>query len=897
MYLSTNEAPLKAYILHYTVMKNLKDLRSLIALIGLLFITTLANAQGDATQSCYCKVSVNEEKSPARKGHFLNIQSCSRYLEKKGFIEVWSNVCSEQKVEYTLSCGADEVIKTAKCISRTKHHNFLLLNEKASLPKADSVFTFHDSSRFSIRKSFSYLNHFLERNRGLDLSNSLYGGIYEQGTKNRVDLTILDFYLQVENLFNHKKFTSQLTKLRDITQQDPIKNFTLLYQWLDEEIESNKKVRKRLKHITPLIYNERGAALIPSLSFINKNNVFSPRRDKHIKLYNQIIQSKNRVKIFKKLKQVYFPDLKTPITVELLSTRKKKELKETILKVHWQEHLSRVRGFNTDNSLYQYDFKMNSRGDTILENANIKDPTATPISRSTIDIFNYIHNKLDLEFLKSVFHNIIGGEMSLEGISPLVVSENMVFWEDVVQEDSWARHISAGNDTILLIFRDWLKKNQTEVLEKLAERELDTDLLNELKKWKNKTRPKRGLTLDLYPILEKDFPLRPWEKHYLLNSRGEKFVLGEKKLKRTMRTMRTMRTIRTIRTIIGRFKSIAKVENIASAAVASGVMAVSANAYASAAASTLIHDFITAKRYGHEVDKYMIQNTPANMLSALIFSTGFTPGRMADAVFRGAANGALQSVITGSSVKLGMIVGGLSGGALHQLPPELSNWIIPGEDKNTLNIFSEIAEQAFFKGINGAVVSYYEDGDWQKGLKKGAAYGAGSAAVKIAIFGVRYDANSYISDEEIAEYNELHNHADGHYCGVHLNRDTSVMTDRYGMEININRDDIQRAQFRRDGLLMKGKSDSVLGTNFSSPFGSEIGMAEGYLTREETLLHEVMHTRQMQQGRMLNIINRLGPNSVPEGFWEEYRNVGSATLPKGYYKTFIYVNLEGDLAS
>lgn len=842
----------------------MSPLRKALLLIP-LFLSVSAYAERQEERSCYCKIQVGGEKTPIRSRHFKNIEACQDYLIEQKSIGLWENFCGQDgRAQYEISCFGSKAAYRTNCKARTEFHQFLTFTSDAQIQYTPGAFAYHDSSDFNLRKSFSDVALFIESNPGLDINNSLFGGIFDQLTQKRVDLTIIDFTHQVLKLLEDKNYDDLHRQLKSIVANDPIKNFPRFFRILDQ---NNKgRLGRKLRTIVPVLYDGNGVAIVDNLGILTKARFTNPKYKASLERYNKVMISPNRVALGKRLKEKFFEGINSPLTASHLETLSKKEFESLYNEVNWREHLRRVAELKHNDPHYYYEFKMDIRdGITYLESANPKPDSDVILTRSAVEIFNYIHRHMFQE---------------RTDITPRLIQEDLESWEDVVQEHSWSRHISTGDDQVLLVLRDWMKKNRETILETLKKEEFDSDVLADLSDWKKGRKPKRALTLDIYPSLVKNFPERDWEKHYVLNDRGEKILIGENDLERVTRN------------VLGRLKRIFSIENIASAATATGVASLTGNAYASASATTLVHDFIVAKKYGYEVGEYLLENTPTNLASSLVFSSGFVAGRTADAIFTGAATGALQSFITGQDLRLGILVGGLSGGVLQQLPPEFSNWIVPGEDKNTLNIFSEVAQTAFFKGMNGAIVGYYEDGDWKKGLKKGALFGAGYAGYKILVYGVRYDANAYISDEEIEEYNHLHNHEDGDYTGEHLSRNTSVMSERYGQDLEVTRDDIKRAQIRRDGLIQRGKGDSVLASNYAGPFGNEISMGDNALDREETILHEVMHTRQAQLGRMQFL---LGRTALPEGFWEEYKNVGEATLPQGYYRTFIYVDLSGDL--
>ncbi len=837
----------------------------IIFILVFLFGSASSYAERGEEPSCFCNIKVASKKSPVRSGHFKNLETCQKYLvEEKGSFDFWENFCEEGRAQYELSCFGQKRSYSTSCKKRTEFHQFLTFKEGAKIEHKSGAFSYHDSSKFHLRKSFSDIALFIEGNPGLTLSNSLYGGIYDRAKSLRIDLTLIDFQHQVLRLLKEEGFDDLYPELNELSSNGPIKNFGRFFRRIDQE--NKGKLSRKLRSLVPVLYDSNAMAIVDELGVLSKARITNPRYKYYLERYNKIIVSPNRKHLAQTLKTTFYPELKTPLTASHLSDLSKKEFETLYNEVNWKEHLKRVEELTQNDPSYYYEFKMDIRdGITYLEKANPKPDTEIILTRSAIEIFNYI--------LRHMYQD-------RTDITPVVIQKNLEQWEDLVQEHSWSQQISFGDDQVLLVLRDWMKKNHSLITQSLRRVELKKEVIQGLTSWKVNRRPKRGLTLDLYPELVKTFPERPWESHFILNERGEKIVIGENDLERVTRN------------IWSRLKTLFSIENIASAVTATGVASLTGNAYASASATTLVHDFIVAKKYGYEVEDYLLDNTPMNLANSLVFSSGFVAGRTADAIFRGAATGAMQSLITGQDLRLGMLVGGISGGVIQQLPPEFSNWVVSGEDQNTLNIFSEIAEKTAFKGINGAIVGYYENGDWQKGLKKGALFGAGYAAYNIVIYGVRYDANAYISDEELEEYNHLHNHEEGHYSGEHLVRDTSNMSDRYGEELLITRDDIKRAQIRRDGLLQKGKPDSVLASNYGGPFGSEISMGEGYLDREETILHEIMHTRQAQMGRMQFLFSK---GFVPEGFWEEYKHVGEATLPKGYYRTFIYVDLKGDL--
>ncbi len=818
---------------------------------------SLAEQQDD--RSCYCKIKVGDSrtKNPIRSQHFRSLDKCQDHLVEKESLGLWENFCDESgRAYYEISCNGKKKAYHTLCEARTEYHQFLKFSANAKINYTPGAFSYHESSHFNLRRSFSDMALFIRDNNGLDLSHSLYGGIYDEINSYRVDLTLIDFVFQV--LQKVKKADSSLyDQLVEIINDDPIKNFHSFFVALDK---ANKgRVHRAISRIVPILYGPNGEALFDDLGIITKARFTNSDYSQKIKRYNQVVFNPNKVDIFKELKSEFFRDLRTPITVEILNQLDQKEFEKLYRSVNWRNHIKRVNTIAALNPEIEYQFEMDyESGISLLVKGS-------GISREAKEVFNYLQVNLF-------------GHLKRNDLTPKLIEDHLEQWEEVVQEHSWSRHITAGDDHTLLVLRDWMKKNQEDILNRINQVEMSNDIQSAINRWKKGRRPMRALTLDLYESLKTLYPDRPWEKHFILGDHGQRIVIGEKSLDRAARN------------IYGTLKKILSLENVSSAATSIAVGSATGNAYLSASATTIVHDFIVAKRYGYNVKDYMRSNTPKNLATSLIFSSGLTPGRTADAIFRGATNGAFQSLVTGQDVKLGFIVGGISGGALQQLPPEASHWIVPGENKNAFNIISELSEQAFFKGMNGALVGYFSDGNWQKGLRRGSIFGAVNAGVNILIFGVRYDANAFISDEEIAEYNHLHNHEDGHYQGEHLERNTSVMNDRYGQDIEVTRDDILRANIRRDGLIQKSRDS--LATNFSGPFGSEISMGSEYLDREETILHEVMHTRQAQQGRLQFMFSK---SVLPEGFWEEYADVGAATLPQGYYRTFIYVDLNKDL--
>jgi hypothetical protein len=832
-----------------------------------LITTPSLFAESRGAQSCYCKIGYNSLsiEEEVRPNHFNSLSQCYDHLTKKKTWDTWSDVCTDKnQVSFELSCGGEKKAYKTRCQKRTEFHSYLFFTNDAKIQGGQGALNFHDGSEFNLRRSFSDLALYIEKNPNLSITNSLAGGIYDSVTSRRIDLTIIDFYHQIRELaksMNNQKF---LAAVDQAVGNDPIKNFPRLFRLLDSI--KTTKIKRKMSNLVPIVYDRNGFAEKEHLSYISKVRFLNPNYTKKVNLYNKFAASHNREALFKETKKKFFKNLNTPVTAHKLFELDEKSLDSLFNSVNYDEHIKRVTRYSNEDRDYQLVFGMNKEtGVTYLAKVNPRKSGVPEISESAIEVFNYIHSKMLLT-------------IEVPGVTPSLIQKNLERWEDLIQEYSWSRQISIGDDQVLLVLRDWMKKNYSAVQSKLRPLVEEADVKKELMSWKQGRRPKRGLTLDVYEFLKEEFKDRPWEKHFVINEKGQKIVIGENQ---------TDRTVRNVWSILRNFFS---TENVASAAVSTAVMSTTTNPYLSASASTIVHDTIVAYKYGYEIDEYLKRNSPANLATSMIFASGFLPGRFADAVFTGAATGGIQSILTGRDIRLGMLVGGISGGVLQTLPPELSQWVVTGEDKDGLNIFTELAEEAVFKGMNGAVVAYMEDGDWVSGAKEGALFGLGYAGMNMLLYGVRYDANAYISDEEIAEYNELHNHAEGDYHGTTLSRETSDMASRYGKEIKLTREDIERANIRKGGLIQNGKGDDVYGTNFTNVYDSQISINTSQLTREETILHEVMHTRQAQQGRMLRVIHRL-----PEGFWEEYEHIGDVALPKGYYKTFIYVDLTDDL--
>lgn len=735
----------------------------------------------------------------------------------------------------------------------------------------DEVLDYEHSRHFDFKNTFSPLATFFKNNPGINGDKVFEGGLVDGNTGQRIDLTIYDMTDQIEFLINKHGSDEDLYEFKNIVGDDPIGNFPKLYDWFNTLASNDSKINRESKKLILQNYSFEGFAAPVGQGIFGEGGIRALSHNRFVKNYNRVMNGRNADLVMQQIRSEYFPDRKIPLTVAKLRELRRRKINQVVQKVNKAEFDAAVNVIVRSSPGAQLRFRRGRDGAVILRSGKIGD---NKINRTTIDLFNYVNNNTHSGLLNQIEQRTDRELTTLPSgqrvLLPSDIAGNEELLSDIVSEHSWETHISMGDDNVLLIVRKWMKENQDDIIKLVSERNADNqELLDELKKWQDGKKPPRRLTIDLYPLLTQLYPDQPWaDNAEFFDERGRPSKIGANGFQRTMSRLGHI------------VKNITRPESLASSATGLVMTSATGNPIISAGSATVVHDKIYEMRHGYEPGEYMRENTARNAAVSMVIASGFKGGRMSDAVFRGGVNGGMQAATTGRPVHIGIIVGGAQGATLQALPPGVSKWVVSGDNK-TANIVTEIAENATFTGARGAMIAYFDDGDWQTGMREGAMTGAAVATGKIILLGPRYDAQEHLTDEEIERYNHIHNYESGHFHDGTVHFHSENMSERYaGKRVIVTRDDLRRMNFRTGGII--GTSPGASATNYGNFAGNEIVMGEAAEERGKTIMHEGNHTIQATLGGRANfLIFGLSGGKEAGALWEEYLQTDKV-LPSNY---------------
>ncbi len=709
----------------------------------------------------------------------------------------------------------------------------------------------------------------------------------------RVDLFVYDYLDEVSFLFHKRRYQRYREEFKKVVNHQPVENFPKIYEFLLEKSEQDQNLKGKLKKIIPQLYGFDGKALPVEREFLKKGRFKRLAKIRRINAYNKVAFDPEAVNLQRFLRdQSFWKHYVTPgLTVSKFRKLKKSHLKNLIKAYRDAYQVAFLDGYlskdTPDLEVSLKSKKMNGQSNIVLhansEASEVTKKEVTPIfneiykSSSKYEIFGLIESSLGIELPRMRYQG-----RRFPVLTPGIIYTNLDDIKVLLRDFTWDFAIESGNDQILRILRKWMKENRDEIESriKLSKYYNGSNQLT----WKDGELPKRDFTLAIYSDLEEKFPDSPWIKNdSILDENGKRIRVSRNRI------------LKTLRFLGGQFKELLSFRSLISMGAASALMVITGNPFVSSAAASLSYDLLYAKTYGYRLSKYLKRNSIQNLGTSLVLATGFQSGRLARSVVMGGISGGIQAFFTGTSIRNGIMIGGVFEGILSQLPPSVTKWIVPGENKGVENAFLEIAEEAFFSAIKGGTMTGIETGNIVDGIIDGALYGAFIQALpRILFYGSRYDAAGLISEEQIAEYNELHNSqsacrrysSDGSFCTSW----SYIMRDRYGdsLEVELKLDDLKRYTYRKGGIVWAFIKDRFAG--FYMPLDGQISMHPDYVDRPSTILHEGMHVKQHEVAGYFYFLaspisgfgDYLNGGRVTPSFWEEYIMLPNAMLPSNF---------------
>lgn len=754
-------------------------------------------------------------------------------------------------------------------------------------------------SPFDFEQGLQSIANYIEENPSLMQGYDEKLGIIDPSNGLRLDLFIYDYIDELTHHFNKRKLRKYRDQFERKIGDRPIENFPKLYKFLKETAQTDEHLLDKLKEIVPQLYTFNGRALPVERKLLKSGQVKRLNKVRRINRYNKIAFDPEATNILRYLRdQEIHQGYHTPgLTVSKFRKLKRSRLKNLVGAFREGYHEAFDNGYLAKD-LPVLNLKLKRRGDHKRSNLYLRKTSGAEdiVKKQVIPLFNEIHKRSDKYEIFNLIEVALGEELPKMGfygrrfpvLTPGILYSNLEAIKVVLSRHTWEVAIDAGSDQVLQKLRKWMKENREAI-----EANIDVPVYlaaDSSFRWRKGKYPSRALTLEMFDDLQQAFPDSPWVKgNTFYDENGERVILSSNKFRRMIISM-------------GReIKDTFSIRGLLSIASASVVMALTGNPLASSAAGSLTYDMLYARKYGYRFARYMKNRALGNLATTVIFAAGFQSGKTARAIFLGGVSGLGQAALTGHSLRTGFIVGGIFDGVLAQLPPSVTKWVVPGEDKIVQNALLEVAEKAFFSGLKGGIMSYVDNQSIVDGIVNGALYGALVDAIpKMLFYGTRYAADELVTDAEIAEWNDLHNNRFGCRRTNQAGQCTSVsyvMRDRYGddFEVNLVRDDLERYTYRKGGFYWVLNKGTTIG--LYNPIDGQITMRPGYEGQKSTIIHEAGHAKQAEvagyfyfiSGVIPGISDFLHGETINKYLWEEYIYLEGVMLPDTYKQQLIAI--------
>jgi hypothetical protein len=680
--------------------------------------------------------------------------------------------------------------------------------------------------------------------------------LYQESENYRLDLTIVDLVDKAEIVIDDLKFDRYREDLSSLIVNNPI-NFYNWFLKLKELANKDEELFKKLdKKLFVQLYNKSGFAILPEYKFIDFKKIKDLGLLRRVKRYNGFLSNPEASGIraaFEKVKQATFslPQL----TVAKLKEINNRTLKK-ITKAYYKKYIQVVKAqYAIDRSTSKGTY-----GPMIFKRKGLKGAFAHTKSQEEgattvfkkfnhgVKIFNIINtvsHKQDLiSHLVKDLEKInlkVPKNSGLFILTPIFIEDNWIKVKESIQEYTLKSSINLDDDEYLFLVRKWVKKNSLKITkDQLAyNKDLpDSDKIA-LEFIENK-KPRRITILKQYAILEKLYPTRPWMRKSnpdMIDRKGRAQYFDEESGKKLSRKFKSF------------LRHLGKTETYTSLIAGTTVLIFSGgNVSLSMSARSIVKNAVYTAKHDKEWKEFL-KTAPADIISAFLYGSGFTAGRLYKILALGSAQGALQSLVTGQDIKTGAFVGaGMNLINYYVLPYSLAKPMTKGFDAESLrmNRLLEIAGTTVKSSIHGSIVATLTGEDPLKGALKGAMFGTVSSSLAIWFLGTRYYPLKDYSDEDldamIAAENDFQN--------VHGR----------GGDFKIDRQLILDSNYRVNGVL-----PNMISASITLP--GNVSMHSNHFEKLTVLTHEAHHLMQQHQSGVFGFyLFRYIPTSFLTGY-------------------------------
>ena len=675
--------------------------------------------------------------------------------------------------------------------------------------------------------------------------------LYRESENYRFDLTLLDIVDKVSISLSKNKFQRYQEELNSIIKEGPL-YFYDWYKKLKEIANSDEEFYEEInKKLYIQLYSKTGFALLPEYKFIDLQKIKDLGLLAKVKRYNEIVSSPEGLGFLDALGSLELDGFVTKkLTVTKMgeiSRKQIKKVKKAYMKVY--EGLFNYQYALENNSRLKYSRLSFQKKNSYLKAKEVAGPEGSKPRinfKRGVDVFNVIqsvpHKNALLGYLAHSLESDgikVPRSQGYVVITPLFIENNWAAFKDTLAEFTLNQLVNLEDDEYLFLVRRWIKKNYKLIQTDLKKYNLDNDQSLSFVVKKSHRKPKRIEVLKQYDVLEKLFPTRPWMRKNnpdLIDRKGRAKYYDQtfgQKIKRKFKKI---------------VRSLIKVENYTSIILGSATFIASAgNASLAFSLRSLVKKSVYTLKHDKEWKEFLLE-APAEVLSAFLLGSGFSPGRLYKILALGAGQGALQSYITGQDIKTGAIVGaGMNLINYYVLPYSLSKPMVKGFDAKSLrtNRLLEITATTVKNSMQGATVAALTGEDPLRGAIKGGIFGAVSAQLAIWFLGTRYhpfkDFNEQDVDDMLAAENNFQNDVGrGEYA--------------------IDRQMILDANYRVNGLLPKMISASIT-------LPGNISMSGSGFKRLTTMTHEAHHLMQQNQSGVFGFyLFRYIPTAFMTGY-------------------------------
>lgn len=662
--------------------------------------------------------------------------------------------------------------------------------------------------------------------------------LYQESLNYRFDLTLSDIVDRVENLTN-KRFSEYDQELKGTLNKDPL-NFGKWFLKLKDIASSDDKFYNTLnRKLFVQLYNKDSVALLPEYKYIDFKKLTQLGLLRRITRYNEFLSLPEKNGLLAAFSRItpekYSLQALTVAKMEGLKNKFFRKLKKSYYKVYLPLINLQYKIDNVEGNYKPMFFVWTNKRIIVPRERGVEGKKYYFFTHGK-DIFNAIFRSSEkhkvLKYLNdylSEYEINIPVRNGFYVPTPIFFQKNLELVREALREYTLEKAVDPQDDEYLWQFRTWVKRNSADINAKAKASGVDIVI-------EDGKRPKRFKAMALHPIVEKLFPSRPWlskDQPHFHNRKGKKLYFESRTLGKRLGSL---------------IKSVTKVENIAGVLAGTGVMILSGGNYAFAmSASSVVKNGVYSIKHNRELKEFL-KSAPSEVINAIMLGAGFSPGRLYKIIALGAAQGGIQSFLTGQDIRTGAVVGaGFNLLSYYVLPYALNKPMTSGFDDASLrtNAYLEIFEKTLKRSAQGALVAALTGENVLAGAGFGALYGSISTVVKIWFLGTRYhpfkDYSPEEVDEMIAHENEFQN--------------------EYGRgEYDIDRQLFLDADFRTGGILPDAISASIT-------LPGSVSMGDNGFESLFTLTHEASHLMQQHQSGVFGFyLFRYIPTALKYGY-------------------------------